>query len=244
MYITKKGMYSMAINFVIENKCRFLSVHIENYEIDLDGMDFRHTYSIYYNKERALGDIRDNIKSIGDIDIIRSLSLNILSLIKDNLNMMNSKFEYDGINVAINKKELKIFNDKVVSVFDDFSHYRNKDWVGLLTEVLVNLRKYILNLKELVSGHVIINNTLIKEGNLVRVKKKLYKIEKLCITPGNRDICIVKYMFNPEYYVEYESDLIKYVGGVTIQDSKMFEDYYRVVGGHSIEEKLDRFEPW
>lgn len=237
MYITKKGMYNMAVNFYISingSRLNGYSVCIENYRIDIESLDVSYRHSVYYNKERDLNDIKSNIIEIKNIDVIKGLTINILNLIKDNLILLNSTFEYRGSSFYIDKSEWLITRS-TLSILD---------WSIVLTEILVNLRKYILNLKELVTGHVIINNVLVREGDLVKIKKKIQKIEKLCITPGNKDICIVKYMFNPEYYVEYEPDIMRYINGVSNKESKLFDDYYRVAGGYSMENERDKYETW
>lgn len=219
----------MAINFLIENNHNFLDVHIENFRIDIE--DINNKYSIYYNKERLASNIQDDIKLINDTTMIKLLTLNIVSLIRDNLKTLNSRYRYNGINIDISKEDVILFNYRVVDLFSDFNFNEqySKDWVSLLTEILFNLRKYIINLKEIVNGHLFINNVLVQDGDLVKIKNRLHKIERLCISPGNRDICIVKYYFNNEFYVEYESDLIKYISDVSDSDNRLFEDYYTIV---------------
>lgn len=217
----------MAINFLIKDIHHVLGVDIKNFNINMSGNN--ENYSIHYNKERAICDIKGDIKSIGDINITRLLTLSIISLIKSNLKSLDSTYKYQGASISINRDEICLFNHKVNYLSYDFDKNNHYDWNNLLLEIVVNLRKYIIDLKEIVGGHIVVNNTLIQNGSIVKVKNRLHKIEKLYISPGNRDICIVKYYFNNEFYVEYESDLIKYINNVSNRDSKLFEDYYAIV---------------
>lgn len=217
----------MAINFLIKDIHHVLGVDIKNFNINMSGDN--ENYSIHYNKERAICDIKEDIKSIGDINITRLLTLSIISLIKSNLKSLDSTYKYQGASISINKYEIYLFNHKVNYLSYDFDKNNHYDWNNLLLEIVVNLRKYIIDLEEIVGGHIIVNNILIQNGSIVKVKNRLHKIEKLYILPGNGDICIVKYYFNNEFYVEYESDLIKYINNVSNRDSKLFEDYYTIV---------------
>lgn len=217
----------MAINFLIKDDHNILGVNIKNFNISMSSAN--ENYNIYYNKERVITDIKCDIQSIRDINITRLLTLSIISLIKSNLKSLGSTYKYQGASISISRDEVNLFNHKVIYLSYDFDKYNKYDWNNLLLEILVNLRKYIIDLEEIVGGHIIINNILIQNGSIVKIKNRLHKIEKLCISPGNNDICIVKYYFNNEFYVEHESDLIKYVNNVSNRDSRLFEDYYTIV---------------
>lgn len=217
----------MEMKFNIETDSGFYDCSISNYKIYADST--KQGYEIYFNKERLIEDIRNDIAIIDDKILISKLSLRLLNLIKSNLIKLSSKYIYTSDNIEINKDVLKVFN--IVDPDEAYISKKSYNWEGLLLEILVNLRKYIINLSELAPGHIVVNNNLIQEETVLRVKNRLYKIEKLCILPGNKDMCIVKYYLSNEFFVEYEDDVIKYMKDVSNEESKVYNEYFEVIGG-------------